>query len=58
MTRAILIATLTAACLLGGLPSRAITFHRSSKNGYPAELNVSKEEANEMFRAMGLREIE
>ena len=49
MTRAIKIATLTAACLLGGLPSRAVTFHRSFKNGYPAELNVSKEEANDVF---------
>ena len=49
MTRAILIATLTAACLLGGLPSLAVTFHRSFKNGYPAELNVSKEEANDVF---------
>lgn len=49
MVRAILIATLTAACLLGGLPSRAVTFHRSFKNGYPAELNVSKEEANDVF---------
>ena len=49
MARAIRIATLTAACLLGGLPSRAVTFHRSFKNGYPAEMNVSKEEANEVF---------
>ena len=48
-TRAIRIASLTAACLLGGLPSLAITFHRSFKNGYPAELNVSKEEANDTF---------
>ena len=47
--RAIQIASLTAACLLGGLPSRAITFHRSFKNGYPAEWNVSKEEANDTF---------
>ena len=31
------------------LPSCAITFHRSFKNGYPAELNVSKEEANDVF---------
>ena len=31
------------------LPSRAVTFHRSFKNGYPAELNVSKEEANDTF---------
>ena len=47
--RAIQIASLTAACLLGGLLSRAVTFHRSFKNGYPAELNVSKEEANDVF---------
>lgn len=32
-----------------GLPSRAVTFRRSFKNGYPAELNVSKEEANDVF---------
>jgi len=49
MTSAIKIASLTAVCLLGGLPSCAVTFHRSFKNGYPAEWNVSKEEANEVF---------
>ena len=27
----------------------AVTFHRSFKNGYPAEWNVSKEEANDTF---------
>ena len=49
MTRAIQIALLTAACLWGGLPSHAITFRRSFKNGYPAKWNVSKEEANDVF---------
>ena len=37
------------AAIAWTLPARAITFHRSFKNGYPAELNVSKEEANDVF---------
>ena len=46
--RAAGIAMLCAAIAFGGA-SRAATFHRSFKNGYPAELNVSKEEASDVF---------
>ena len=41
-------ATLLALCLASGAGT-AYTFHRSFKNGYPAELGVTKEEANDTF---------
>ena len=46
--RAVGVALLRVAVAFA-LPSSAVTFHRSFKNGYPAEWNVSKEEANDTF---------
>ena len=40
--------TLLALCFASGAAT-AYTFHRSFKNGYPAELGVTKEEANDTF---------
>ena len=43
-------AVVLALLACAGASAPAVTFHRSFRNGYPAALGVSKEEATESFR--------